>query len=32
MVHTDFIDELGTETPFDLPEASNGLDKARFKD
>jgi type I restriction enzyme, R subunit len=32
VVYTDFIDELGTETVFDLPEVANGLDMARFKD
>ncbi len=32
VVYTDFIDELGTETTFDLPEVANGLDMARFKD
>ena len=32
IVYTDFIDELGTETTFDLPEVANGLDMARFKD
>ena len=44
VVYTDFIDELGTETPFDLPEVGidtgtglgigmgSGLDMARFKD
>jgi type I restriction enzyme R subunit len=32
VVYTDFIDELGNETVFDLPEVANGLDMARFKD
>jgi type I restriction enzyme R subunit len=32
VVYTDFIDELGTEATFDLPEVANGLDMARFKD
>ena len=38
VVYTDFIDELGTATPFDLPEVGigigmgSGLDMARFKD
>ena len=38
IVYTDFIDELGTETTFDLPEVGMGLgtdpglDMARFKD
>ena len=32
IVYTDFIDELGTETTFDLPEVANGLDMAKFKD
>jgi type I restriction enzyme R subunit len=32
VVYTDFVDELGTETTFDLPEVANGLDMARFKD
>jgi type I restriction enzyme R subunit len=32
VVYTDFTDELGTETTFDLPEVANGLDMARFKD
>ena len=36
VVYTDFIDELGTETVFDLPEVGigmgSGLDMARFKD
>ncbi len=32
IVYTDFIDELGTEATFDLPEVANGLDMARFKD
>jgi type I restriction enzyme R subunit len=36
VVYTDFIDELGTETTFDLPEVGigtgSGLDIARFKD
>lgn len=36
VVYTDFIDELGTETVFDLPEVGitmgTGLDMARFKD
>lgn len=32
VVYTNFIDELGTETTFDLPEVATGLDMARFKD
>ncbi len=32
VVYTDFVDELGTETTFNLPEVANGLDMARFKD
>ena len=36
VVYTDFIDELGTETAFDLPDVGigmgTGLDMARFKD
>ncbi len=32
VVYTDFIDDLGTETTFELPEVANGLDMARFKD
>ena len=32
VVYTDFIDELGTETVFDLPEVADGLDMAKFKD
>ena len=32
VVYTDFVDQLGTETPFNLPEVANGLDMARFKD
>jgi type I restriction enzyme R subunit len=32
VVYTDFIDELGAETTFDLPEVANGLDMAKFKD
>jgi type I restriction enzyme, R subunit len=32
VVYTDFIDELGAETMFDLPEIANGLDMAKFKD
>jgi type I restriction enzyme R subunit len=32
IVYTDFIDELGTETTFELPEVANGLDMAKFKD
>ena len=36
VVYTDFLDELGTETAFDLPEVGigkgTGLDMARFKD
>jgi type I restriction enzyme R subunit len=32
VVYTDFIDELGTETTFSLPEVANGLDMAKFKD
>jgi type I restriction enzyme R subunit len=36
VVYTDFIDELGTETTFDLPDVGlatgPGLDMARFKD
>jgi type I restriction enzyme R subunit len=32
VVYTDFIDELGTETTFNLPEVSNGLDMAKFKE
>lgn len=32
VVYTDFEDELGIETPIDLPEVANGLDMAKFKD
>ncbi len=32
VVYTDFIDELGTETTFNLPEVANGLDMAKFKE
>ena len=32
VVYTDFIDALGAETPVVLPEISNGLDMAKFKD
>ena len=32
VVSSDFVDELGTETTFDLPGVANGLDMARFKD
>ena len=32
VVYTDFVDELGSETTFDLRGVANGLDMARFKD
>ena len=32
VVYTDFVDELGTETSFDLRGVANGPDMARFKD
>jgi type I restriction enzyme R subunit len=32
VVYTDFIDELGTEITFNLPEVANGLDMAKFKE
>jgi len=32
VVYTDFVDELGTETTIALPEITNGLDMAKFKE
>jgi len=32
VVYTDFEDELGDETPIDLPQVGSGLDLAKFRD
>lgn len=32
IVYTDFEDEIGTETPIDLPEVVAGMDMAKFRD
>jgi type I restriction enzyme R subunit len=32
VVYTDFADELGEETPIDLPQASAGMDLAKFRE
>jgi type I restriction enzyme R subunit len=32
IVYTDFEDELGAETPIDLPEVVAGMDMAKFRD
>jgi type I restriction enzyme R subunit len=32
VVYTDFEDELGDETPIDLPQVGNGMDLAKFKE
>lgn len=32
VVYTDFEDELGEETPIDLPQVGSGLDLAKFRD
>ena len=32
VVYTDFKDELGDETPIDLPQVGNGMDLAKFRE